>query len=433
MSISFIDSQIDRSDSVSDNSVALGTESVASIHSAHSISENAIIVDLHTRKQTELQLIESMVAEHGAPLLLLNCDTVRHQYRSLQNALPGVTLHFALKPLPHPAVVATLLQEGASFDLATSGEVDLVREVGVPAEKTIHTHPIKRDRDIKDALDYGCCVFVVDSENELEKFIPYRDEAEVLIRLSFRNAAAFADLSKKFGCSPEAALDLIKKAKEWGIHVKGLSFHVGSQTMDAGKYVEAITRSGALIRQVSESGLPALSTLDIGGGFPVDYQENGHCIDEFCAPIREALGELPDTVKVIAEPGRFIVAPAMISVSSVMGQSVRDGKTWYYLDDGVYGSYSGVIFDHGAYPIDALHWEGERFPSVLAGPTCDSIDVIAEDIQLPALKNGDLIIARMMGAYSSATATEFNFFRKAKIVVFNDPRESEELFALQIG
>ncbi|ROQ29816.1 type III PLP-dependent enzyme [Gallaecimonas pentaromativorans] len=373
-----------------------------------------------TSNTTEIELIESLARRYGAPFLMLDCDIVRHQYQALKAALPGVELHFALKPLPHPAVVSTLLAEGACFDLATTGEVELVRDLGVPADKTIHTHPIKRDRDIRDALEYGCKVFVVDNINELEKFIPYRDEAELLVRLSFRNPNAVSDLSKKFGCSEEGAYAIVTRAAELGITIRGLSFHVGSQTLDADKYVHAINRCNAVIRGVAERGLPVLKVLDIGGGFPVSYDDNTVDIDSFCAPIRSALAELPAAVAVIAEPGRFIVAPAMTSVASVMGQAERDGETWYYLDDGIYGSFSGILFDHGHYPVDALYWQGERFPSVLAGPTCDSIDVIAEKIMLPKLNNGDLIVGRMMGAYTSATATEFNFFRKAQIIVLNE-------------
>lgn len=374
----------------------------------------------------DVHLIESSVEQFGAPLLLLDCDIVRQQYRALSAALPNVTLHFALKPLPHPVVVRTLLQEGASFDLATTGEVELVAQEGVPAERTIHTHPIKRDADIRDALAYGCNVFVVDNLNELAKFKAYRDEVELLVRLSFRNSEAFADLSKKFGCSPEQAVNIIEMAKEWNIRIKGLSFHVGSQTTNPQKYVEAIRTCKGVMEEVVARGLPALSTLDIGGGFPVNYTKQVMPIDQFCLPINEALAELPETVQVIAEPGRFIVAQCMMSVASVMGQAERDGQMWYYLDDGVYCSFSGLIFDDAQYPLVTLKQEGERVPSVLAGPTCDSIDVIAEDILLPKLDNGDLIVGRMMGAYTSATATDFNFFKRAQTVVFNELAENSE-------
>ena len=377
--------------------------------------------------QPSIAHIEQLASQFGAPLMVLDCDAIRSQYRALKHALPGVVLHFALKPLPHAAVVRTLLDEGASFDLATSGEVDLVASQGVPSERTIHTHPIKRDSDIRDALAYGCTVFVVDNINELEKFIAYKDQAEILVRLSFRNKDAFADLSKKFGCSPEAAIDIISLAQQLGIRIKGLSFHVGSQSPNPTKYVEAINASAKVIKQVAELGLPALSTLDIGGGFPVPYSADVLPIDVFCAPINIALAQLPETMQIIAEPGRFIVASSVTSVASVMGQATREGKTWYYLDDGVYGSFSGLMFDEAAYPIDSAKQDSERFESVLAGPTCDSIDVISDSIMLPKLNNGDLIISRMMGAYTLATATDFNFFKRAEVVVLNEQMHSQVL------
>ncbi|MCP4059657.1 MAG: type III PLP-dependent enzyme [Pseudoalteromonas sp.] len=377
--------------------------------------------------QPSIAHIEQLASQFGAPLMMLDCDAIRRQYRALKRALPGVVLHFALKPLPHAAVVRTLLDEGASFDLATSGEVDLVASQGVPSERTIHTHPIKRDSDIRDALAYGCTVFVVDNINELEKFIAYKDQAEILVRLSFRNKDAFADLSKKFGCSPEAAIDIISLAQQLGIRIKGLSFHVGSQSPNPTKYVEAINASAKVIKKVAKLGLPALSTLDIGGGFPVPYSADVLPIDVFCAPINIALAQLPETMQIIAEPGRFIVASSVTSVASVMGQATREGKTWYYLDDGVYGSFSGLMFDEAAYPIDSAKQDSERFESVLAGPTCDSIDVISDSIMLPKLNNGDLIISRMMGAYTLATATDFNFFKRAEVVVLNEQMHSQVL------
>ncbi|MBE4609392.1 type III PLP-dependent enzyme [Vibrio navarrensis] len=374
----------------------------------------------------DIALIESSVEQFGAPLLLLDCDIIRQQYRALKNALPGVTLHYALKPLPHPVVVRTLLAEGASFDLATSGEVDLVAQESVPAELTIHTHPIKRDADIRDALAYGCNVFVVDNLNELAKFKVYSEEVELLVRLSFRNSEAFADLSKKFGCSPEQALTIIETAQAWNIRIKGLSFHVGSQTTNPHKYVEAIHTCHRVMQQVVEMGLPALSTLDIGGGFPVNYTQQVMPIDEFCAPINQALNALPDTVHVLAEPGRFICAPAVTSVASVMGQAEREGQIWYYLDDGIYGSFSGLMFDDAKYPLVTIKQGGELLPSVLSGPTCDSVDVIAENIMLPKLENGDLVIGRTMGAYTSATATDFNFFKRAQTIALNEHVENSE-------
>ncbi|MEW6982082.1 type III PLP-dependent enzyme [Colwelliaceae bacterium 6471] len=381
-------------------------------------TQNTFNVNEHETLTAETA--QALVSQFGSPLMVLDCEQVRVQYRALQSALPTVDLYYALKPLPHAAVISTLLAEGAYFDLATSGEVNLAASTGVPSERTIQTHPIKRDADIQHALAYGCNVFVVDNINELEKFVQYKDQVELLIRVSFPNADVLSDLSKKFGCKPEDALGLAQHAFDLGIRIKGLSFHVGSQTKNGDKYATAIIKCHDIMTQMVAAGLPALSTLDIGGGFPVKYTADVMPIDDFCLPIRHALSQLPETVRVIAEPGRFIVAPAVTNISSVMGQAERNGQTWYYLDDGIYGSFSGLMFDEAKYHIDSAVQSEQRFSAVLAGPTCDSIDVVAESILLPKLINSDLIISTMMGAYTSCTATDFNFFKRAEFVVLNE-------------
>ena len=376
--------------------------------------------------------IRRLAARFGSPLLVVDCEQVRRQYRALRAALPGVDLHYALKPLPHASVVATLRDEGAFFDLATTGEVELVKAQGISPERCIHTHPIKRDSDIRDALRFGVTTFVVDNPDEIRKFVRYRKRAELLLRVCFRSPTAVCDLSKKFGCEPGAVLGLIETARRLGVRVRGLSFHVGSQAADPSKYIEAVQHCTNLIAEALLAGLPSLDVLDIGGGFPVSYTEAVMPIDEFCAPIREALAKLPKHVRVIAEPGRFIAAPAAIAVSTVMGKAKRDGRWWYYLDDGLYGSYSGQLFDHAKYPVAALRDGGELFESVLAGPTCDSIDVIDDNIALPELEVGDLVVGRMMGAYTWASATDFNFFKRAKVVVMNEqPVDAKRVVRLQ--
>ncbi len=363
--------------------------------------------------------IRRLVAEFGSPLLIVDCERVRRQYRALRRALPGVDLHYALKPLPHPAVVETIVGLGGFLDLATTGEVELVTRLGVDPARCIHTHPIKRDVDITAALARGVRTFVADNPDELRKFERYRDQTETLLRVSFRSPGAVCDLSRKFGCDPEDLLALARFAKRIGVRVRGLSFHVGSQAADPGKHVEAIESCGQLMAAARRERLGLFDTLDIGGGFPIDYGQRAPAIQRFCAPIRAALAALPRRIRIIAEPGRFIVGPAAIGVASVMGRARREGHWWYYLDDGLYGSYSGQMFDHARYPVEALKSGDERLPSVLAGPTCDSIDVIAENLMLPELQAGDLIVGRAMGAYTWASASEFNFFPRAQVVSVN--------------
>ena len=363
--------------------------------------------------------VRRLVREFGSPLLILDCGRVRLQYRKLRKALPHVDLHYALKPLPHPAVVRTVIEEGGFLDLATSGEVQLVKRLGVSPDRCIHTHPIKRPADIANALEFGVRIFVADNPDEVRKFARHRDEAQLLLRVSFRSPGAVVDLSRKFGCDPEGVLELARIAAGLGIGVRGLSFHVGSQTADATKQVEALGACARLMAAARRERLGIFDTLDIGGGFPIDYSQPVQDIGRFCAPLRAAISALPKRVRVIAEPGRYIVGPAAIGVASVMGRAQREGHWWYYLDDGLYGSYSGQLYDHARYPVEPLRDGAERLPSVLAGPTCDSIDVIAENLMLPPLKTGDLIIGRAMGAYTRASATDFNFFPRATVVAVN--------------
>jgi ornithine decarboxylase len=365
--------------------------------------------------------IRHLVARYGSPLFLIDAERVRRQYRRLAAALPGVDLHYALKPLPHSSVIDTLQTEGACFDLATNGEVELVRRLKVAPERCIHTHPIKRDSDIRTALAFGVDRFVIDNPDELRKFVKYRSRCSLLIRVSFSSPEARCDLSRKFGCEPQAVPDLLRLATELRIKIDGLSFHVGSQAAGPAMFVEAIAKCGELMRAAVQMGHD-LGILDIGGGFPVDYLQRCMPIEEFCAPIRAALEALSPTTRVIAEPGRYISAPAAIAVASGMGRALRDGHWWYYLDDGLYGSYSGQIYDHAAYPVEALVAAGTTYPSVLAGPTCDSIDVIKEHMDLPKLDVGDLIVGREMGAYTWASASEFNFFPRATVLALDGGR-----------
>ena len=359
--------------------------------------------------------VQQLADQYGSPLLILDCEQLQAQYERLQQALPNVDFFYAVKAFPNDAVIDTLNKMGAGFDLASLGEIEQVRHQGVNPRHTIHTHPIKKDKDIRDALRFGCTTFVIDNIEELKKFRKYRHRVGLLLRVSFRGTTAKVDLSRKYGCAADEALYLIHRAQQMGIHVKGLSFHVGSQSATPDAHVDAIKHC---IDIMSLSDIP-LSTLDIGGGFPVNYDGNTLAIDEFCRPIHDALNTISPDINIIAEPGRFLVAPAVMSISSVVGKANRSGTTWYYIDDGVYGSFSGRIYDHAEYPVRTLKM-GNKKLCVLAGPTCDSIDVIAENISLPEMEVGDLVIGEMMGAYTAATATDFNSLERAKLIVLNE-------------
>jgi len=357
-----------------------------------------------------------LAARHGTPLLVLDVRQVRLQYQRLTGALPGVDMYYAVKAFPHPAVITTLAELGCGFDLASSGEVELMRQCGVDAGRCLHTHPIKSDAEIRAGLEFGCKTFVADNEAELRKLARYRSRLDVLLRVSFPNPGARCDLSKKFGCQPAEVPALLELAASLKLRIVGFSFHAGSQAPGPAMHTHAVEQCVHLLERFRDWNKGSLRTLDIGGGFPADYDGRGVDIEAFCAPVRQALSGLPGDVRVVAEPGRFLVASSGTALSRVIGKTVRNGKPWYYLDDGLYGSYNGILSEGACYPIVPLDGSGELQPSVLAGPTCDSIDVLSESLPLPELQVGDLVAGLVMGAYTYSTATNFNGLARAKVL-----------------
>ena len=362
----------------------------------------------------DFSLISELAQQHGTPTLFLSENRLCAGYRRLKTALPGVTLYYAVKSNAAREVIAILKKENAWFDVCSNGEIDIIREAGIASNICLHTHPIHRDADIRYALDFGIRLFVIDNENEIPKFLPYKDKAELLIRMSIQNPNCLVNLSHKFGVAPELAFGLIEKTAAAGLRVKGICFHCGSQNQNALKYLEALEYCRDICRKAALRRIP-IEIIDIGGGFPIDYLSPVQPIEEFCAPINEYLERYFSRYRIIAEPGRVLSGPAMTLATRVIGKSLRNGVWWYYMDEGVYGSFSGKIYDHTDYPM-ALGRSGQRYDSVLAGPTCDSIDVPYEHVALPLLEIGDLLVFESMGAYTSASASTFNGFTKAKIV-----------------
>lgn len=355
--------------------------------------------------------------QYGTPILLLSRRAVKRNYRSLKAALPGVELFYAVKSNSYTEIIKILAEEGSSFDVCTTGEIETVKECGIKAERCIHTHPIKNDLEIRQALDYGIRLFIVDNEDELLKFIPYKDKAHLLVRMSIQNPSCLVNLSQKFGISPANTYDLIKKARNKKLTVKGISFHAGSQNENSLKFIEALEYCRDICWKSAADGSP-LEIIDIGGGFPINYLKKVPSPAQFCYPVNEYIERYFGKYRVIAEPGRYLCGESMTLLTKVKGRALRDGVWWYYIDEGLYGSFSGKMYDHADYPM-SIERAGSMHRSVLAGPTCDSIDVVYENISLPLLEVGDLLMFDSMGAYTNASASTFNGFEKAKIVLID--------------
>ena len=332
----------------------------------------------------DFEQVQQLVSVHGTPTLFLSESRLRISYNTLKDALPGVDLYYAVKSNLTPDVIKILSSEGSFFDICSNGEIDVVKECGITADRCLHTHPIKRDSDIRYALDFGVNLFVCDNKDELKKFMPYKDKAGILIRMSIQNPGCLVNLSHKFGVAPEQTYNLIKKAADMGLAVKGISFHAGSQNEAPLKYLEALEYCRDICRKAALKGIH-IEVIDIGGGFPITYLTPVLPMARFCQPINEYLERYFKSYRIIAEPGRVLSGPSMTLATRIMGKSMRNGAWWYYLDEGMYGSFSGKMYDHADYPM-FVGRSGERFNSVLAGPTCDSIDVLYENINLPLLE-----------------------------------------------
>jgi ornithine decarboxylase len=229
-----------------------------------------------------------------------------------------------------------------------------------------------------------------------------------------------AELSSKFGAAPGEAVDLILAAEKAGLVVEGLSFHVGSQTTNFENYVQAINLAANVFQEAKDRGYTKMNLLDIGGGFPAPYDPTVKPFRVLAKIINREIDRLfPKNIQILAEPGRFLVATAAVAVSKIVGKAVRDGKLCYYIDDGVYHTFSGVIFDHCHYHLKAFNKGPTQICSVF-GPTCDALDVVSMAEELPAdLELGDLLYSENIGAYSHASSTCFNGFPPAKAVHIN--------------
>ena len=376
---------------------------------------------------TKAQL-QKLGREHGTPLFVVDHEALRRNYREFKRHLPRVQAYFAVKANPLPEIVRTFYREGASFDVASMPEFNIVYDniKGMPAkqrqdwiwENIIYANPNKPVETLEELNQYKPLV-TFDNAEELHKIREHAPQAGVALRIKVANTGAMVELSSKFGASPGEAVDLILLADKLGLTCEGLSFHVGSQTTNFENYVQALALCSGIYSEARERGYTKMNLIDIGGGFPARYDDTVKPFKELAAVINHELARLfPKNIQILAEPGRFLVANAAYTVSKVIGKAVREGKPSYYINDGVYHSYSGVIFDHCKYPVRAFK-RGQTKISAVYGPTCDALDVVSMAENLPELDRDDLVYSENIGAYSHASSTYFNGFPPATVVHVN--------------
>ncbi len=365
--------------------------------------------------------------KHGTPVVVIDHEEIRRNYASFQRHLPKVQAYYAVKANPAPEIVRTLYRAGASFDVASLPEFMLVYDnvKGLSArarqdfvwDKVVYANPIKPEETLR-ALDRYRPLVTYDNRAELAKIKAHAPHAGVALRLRVPNTGSMVELSSKFGCDPGEAAELVDQAFRIGLVVEGLSFHVGSQCTNFDNFVQALNMAAAVRNEALTRGHD-LKILDIGGGFPVAYDRHVKPISVLARKINAEVARLfPRDIEILAEPGRYLVATAATSVARVIGKAVRDGKPSYYIDDSVYHTYSGIIFDHCQYSVKAFR-RGATEISAVFGQTCDGLDTISRSESLPALEIGDLVYSENIGAYSNASSTWFNGFPPAKVVHVN--------------
>jgi ornithine decarboxylase len=380
-----------------------------------------------TKKMTK-QTLQRLARKHGTPLFIVDHNAIRKNYRQFKKHLPRVQAYYAVKANPDPAIVKTLYEMGSSFDVASMPEFQIVHENirSMPAkqrqdwiwDKIIYANPIKASETLLELDPYKPLV-TYDNLEEIRKIRKYAPHAGLALRLKVPNTGAMVELSSKFGSPPGEAVSLIQAAHDAGLVVEGLSFHVGSQCTNFENYVQALNLAASIFAEAEGRGFK-LKLLDIGGGFPAPYDQNVRPFRLLARRLNAELDRLfPKDIEILAEPGRFMVATAGTLVAKIIGKAVRDGKLCYYIDDGVYHTFSGIIFDHCKYRIQAFKSGAAEICSVF-GPTCDALDTISMSEELPdSLELDDLVFSENIGAYSHASATYFNGFPPAKVVHVN--------------
>ncbi|KAJ3212670.1 Antizyme inhibitor 1 [Entophlyctis luteolus] len=408
--------------------------------------------------------------EEEDPFFVADMGEVIRQHIQWKEMLPRVEPFYAMKCCPDPVVIKTLVELGTGFDCASKTEIETALSYGVDPSNIIYANPCKQASHLRYAHSKGIRTLTFDNADELRKIKQHMPNARCVVRiLGFDASRSLCNFSTKFGAKPELVPGLLQVAKDLGLDVVGVSFHVGSGCFDANVFAQAVASAAWVINVAKDYGFD-MSLLDVGGGFPCNGNGTaGITFPEIAAVLGPAIDDLiPSHVRVIAEPGRYYAGSAFTLAVNVVARRVvsRDGKAFdavssvasspvgedmvdsgvlvgpalgdhpvfmYYINDGMYGSFNCITFDHQVVTPRVLARAGKvmygmvassnlgiaSYPCSIWGPTCDSIDCITKDGMLPELEVGDWMYFEHMGAYTLAAASKFNGFKKTEIVYTN--------------
>jgi ornithine decarboxylase len=357
------------------------------------------------------------------PFVLCDLDTIRDRYRRFTSALPGVKTHYAMKCNSADDVLQTLAGIGASFEVASLGELGMLQANGCDPADVLYSNTVKPSTHIAAAYEAGLWRFAFDSEGELHKLARHAPGSAVYVRIRVDDSASTFPLSRKFGTEVGQARDLMALAKMLGLRPYGVTFHVGSQCSNPLAWRQAIAAAGRLMTDLEQDKIH-LDMLNVGGGFPARYVDGVPSIDSIADVINSSIDELLPYIPmtIAAEPGRYLVAESSVMAAGVMGREVRAGEHWLYLDTGAYHGLMETQQTVGqwSYPIWSSrpdHAESNLLPFTVTGPSCDSADTMFYAAMLPsAIDVDDRIYIASAGAYTLSYASNFNGFAPPSVV-----------------
>lgn len=358
------------------------------------------------------------------PFLVTDVVSIQARYREFVAAFRGrVGVHYAVKCNPSALVLRALAAEGAGFEIASAYELKLAMKAGAAAEDVLYSNPVRPSAHLRFAAALGLRYYAIDGPGELRKVAAHAPGSAVIARIRVDDGGSRFPLSSKFGTDPEVALRLLRVAPSLGLEPAGLTFHVGSQSTDPTAWARAIEQCGEVMAELATYGIE-LELLDIGGGFPATVGSDVPTLEAIAVPTLEAIDRLPVPVRrLVAEPGRALVADSAVMAATVIGRERRAGRVWIYLDVGAYNGLMEAAQTAGRWPFPLRTSREDdrtagRLHCTLTGPTCDSSDTILVDADLPdTIEEGDRVYIGSAGAYSLSYTGAFNGFNAPRDVV----------------
>lgn len=360
--------------------------------------------------------------KYQTPFLIVDLKQVRKNYRRIKQSIDGVEVFYAIKANDHPKILEVLIKEGASFEVSSENEMNVLLALGVPGSKIICLNSIKTPEFLEAMIKNGVEIMAYDSKDEVDKIAKYAPSAKLVLRINVPNEGSDWPLTKKFGVDVSEAIPMLLYAKKKKVQPVGITFHVGSQCLNKNNWATGLYECNVIWEQAKKHDIE-LNFLSLGGGIPVQHIKKIPSIEEIGDTINRILKSNFKTknggLRVSIEPGRGLIGDTAIMTSKIVGKAKRGGEDWLYIDVGVFNGLMETIEDF-EYELKTLK-EGRKSRFTIGGPSCDSVDIPFKSVDLPSnLKSGDYLYILNSGAYTTVYAAAFNGFDVPKVYFVNE-------------